>query len=151
MLCCCRLRSARAGVNVVTLVGRQILHAETPQSVWQDSLALGQETPGVYFRFSSNVRYWEHGSFLGKLIIWYNRLLDHWLSKHPKLYSIGLLRNVNRKQYNSLDTLIYNDPLLYPQVNTKQMSRVCITFVAAMTAAVAATFSPFLPKCTSVS
>lgn len=34
--------------------------------------------------------------------------------------------------------------------NTK-MSQVCITFVAAMTAAVAATLSPFLPKCTSVS
>lgn len=45
----------------------------------------------------------------------------------------------------------HNDLLLYPMVNTKKMSGVCITFVAAMTAAVAATFSPFLPKCTSVS
>lgn len=40
VLCRCRLCGARVGVVGVGLVGRQILHAETPQSVRQDSLTL---------------------------------------------------------------------------------------------------------------
>lgn len=42
MLRWCRLRSSGHGVAGLRLVRRQILHAETPQSLRQDALALGK-------------------------------------------------------------------------------------------------------------
>lgn len=42
MLRWCRLCSSGAGVTGLRLVRRQILHAETPQSLRQDALALGK-------------------------------------------------------------------------------------------------------------
>lgn len=46
LLCCCRCRGSRTGVGVGVGGVRQILHAETPQFVWQDPLTLERDPLG---------------------------------------------------------------------------------------------------------
>lgn len=112
----CRCCGTGIGVGGLRLVGGQILHAETPQFVWQDPLTLENGTLGWVITFKLVLpELWAQDSM--------------WIPNNVAV-SRSWKHRVNK---------------------TTKMSRVCITFVAAMTAAVAATLSPFLPKCTSVS